>query len=156
MSYNGVTQMESNCRLGRPHSCPDRPTTLRILIVEDDPDTADSMAILLRLYTYDVQVAPDAPTALRALREKQPDVVLLDIGLPKLDGWQLAKEIRSHSTDKRPLLIAISGFGMQSDQVRSQEAGIDLHLVKPVEPEMLQQILQRFEMVLAPGADCLG
>ena len=147
--------MESNLRLGGPHGCPNRQTALRILIFEDDADTADSMAILLRLYTYDVEVAWDGATALRAVLEGQPDVVLLDIGLPKLNGWQLAKEIRRHSTGKRPLLIAISGFGMQADQMRSQEAGIDLHLVKPVEPEMLQQVLRRFETVITPSAkDC--
>jgi CheY-like chemotaxis protein len=145
--------MESNMRLDGPRGCPNGRTALRILIVEDDADTADSMAILLRLYAYDVQVAGDGATALQTALEKQPDVVLLDIGLPKLDGWQLAKQIRSHITGKRPLLIAISGYGMQSDQIRSQEAGIDLHLVKPVEPEMLQQVLQRFQTVIVPSAE---
>src|SRR5438132_1206352 len=120
--YNGVTKMESNLRLNELHGCPNGQRGLRILIVEDDADTADSMAILLRLYTHDVQIAWDGVTALRAALEGQPDVVLLDIGLPKLDGWQLARQIRSHITGKRPLLIAISGYGMQSDQLRSREA----------------------------------
>ena len=147
--------MESSMCANGPHHRSNGQKRLRVLIVEDDADTADSMAILLRLYTYDVEVAWDGATALRAVLEGQPDVVLLDIGLPKLNGWQLAKEIRSHSTGKRPLLIAISGFGMQADQMRSQEAGIDLHLVKPVEPEILQQVLQRFETVIVPSAeDC--
>src|SRR5438128_1198646 len=109
--------MESNMRADGPHGRPNGQTGLRILIVEDDADTADSMAILLRLYTYDVLVASDGATALRTALEKQPDVVLLDIGLPKLDGWELAKQLRSTLTGKRPLLIAISGYGMQSDQV---------------------------------------
>jgi len=147
--------MESSMRADGPHRRSNGQKRLRVLIVEDDADTADSMAILLRLYTYDVQVASDGATALRTALEEQPDVVLLDIGLPKLDGWEFAKQLRSQTTGKRPLLIAISGYGMQSDQKRSQEAGIDLHLVKPVEPEMLQQVLQRFETVIVPSAeDC--
>jgi DNA-binding response OmpR family regulator len=121
--------------------------------VEDDPDTADSMAMLLHLYAYDVQIARDGKTALRAVVESQPDVVLLDIGLPKLDGWQLAREIHGQGGNKRPFLIAISGFGRDSDQMRSQEAGIDLHLVKPVEPEILHQVLHRFHAVVTPCAE---
>jgi DNA-binding response OmpR family regulator len=147
--------MESNLRTDRPHSPPNGHSGLRILVVEDDQDTADSTAMLLHLYAYDVQIARDGKTALRAVVENQPDVVLLDIGLPKLDGWQLAKEIHSHSRHKRPFLIAISGFGRESDQIRSQEAGIDLHLVKPVEPEMLHQVLHRFHTVVTPcPEDC--
>jgi two-component system OmpR family response regulator len=144
--------MESNLHVNGQH---DRSAKLRILIVEDDPDTADSMAILLRLYAYDVSVACDGVVALQVALEKQPDVVLLDLGLPKLNGWQLAKQLRSQISGKRPLLIAISGYGRESDQMRSQDAGIDMHLVKPVEPEMLQQVLKRFETILVPDAkDC--
>src|SRR6266852_1961246 len=104
-------RMESNMRVNGPHSRPSGRTGLRILIVEDDADTADSMAILLRLYAYDVLVACDGVTALQMALEKQPDVVLLDIGLPKLDGWELARQLRSQISGKRPLLIAISGYG---------------------------------------------
>jgi CheY-like chemotaxis protein len=147
--------MESNLRTDGKHAPPNAHTRLRVLVVEDDPDTADSMEMLLRLYAHDVQVARDGVIALRAVLDGHPDVVLLDIGLPKLDGWQLAKEIRSRTGKKRPFLIAISGYGMQADQMRSQEAGIDLHLVKPVEPEMLQEILGRFQTLLVPDVeDC--
>jgi DNA-binding response OmpR family regulator len=142
--------MDSNLRTDRPHGPANGHSGLRILVVEDDADTANSMAMLLHLYAYDVQIARDGKTALRAVVENQPDVVLLDIGLPKLDGWQLAREIRGHSSKKRPFLIAISGFGRQSDHTRSEEAGIDLHLVKPVEPEMLHQVLHRFHTVVTP------
>lgn len=145
--------MESNLRTDQPHCPPTGPSGLRVLVVEDDPDTADSMAMLLNLYAYDVQIARDGKTALRAVAENEPDVVLLDIGLPKLDGWQLAKEIHGQSRNKRPFLIAISGFGRESDQMRSHEAGIDLHLVKPVEPEMLHQVLHRFHAVLTPSLE---
>ena len=145
--------MESNLLTDGKHAPPSAHTRLRVLVVEDDPDTAVSLEMLLRLYAYDVQVARDGAIALRAVLDGQPDVVLLDIGLPKLDGWQLAKEIRCHTGMKRPFLIAISGYGMQADQMRSREAGIDLHLVKPVEPEMLQQILGRFQTVVLPAVE---
>lgn len=133
-----------------PHDYPNDHLQLRVLVVEDDTDTADSMAMLLHLYAHEVQVARDGPAALRAVLESEPDVVLLDIGLPKLDGWQLAKAIRAQSRNRRPLLIALSGYGTQSDHLRSQEAGIDLHLVKPIEPEILQHILRRFQKVVTP------
>src|SRR5436853_1692254 len=108
--------MESNLRPDAPHALANLHTRLSVLVVEDDADTADSMAMLLHLYAYDVQVARDGAMALQAVLERQPDVVLLDIGLPKLNGWQLAKAIRCHNVRKRPFLIAISGYGMQADQ----------------------------------------
>src|SRR5437870_13391333 len=107
-------------RTGGLNGAYDRPSGkgLRVLVVEDDADTADSMALLLRLYAHDVRVVKDGLGALQAIREAPPDVVLLDIGLPKLDGWQLAQEINSRSNGRRPFLIAISGYGTQSDQTR--------------------------------------
>jgi len=144
--------MHSNMRADGSHANPGGPP-LRVLVVEDDADTADSMAILLRLYSHEVQVARDGAAAMRLLAGSQLDVVLLDIGLPRVDGWQLAKEIRSHCNVRRPFLIAISGYGAQADQTRSQEVGIDMHLVKPVEPELLQQILRRFQAVVAPTTE---
>jgi two-component system OmpR family response regulator len=123
-------------------------SSLRILIVEDHADTADSMAMLLRLFGHDVVVAGDGPTALQLVDGDVPDVVLLDLALPKMNGWQIARQIRSRITGKRPLLIAITGYGDQAARSRSSQAGIDLHLIKPVDPEMLEQVLQRFETVL--------
>src|SRR5690349_21459114 len=95
-------------------------SALRVLVVEDDQDTANTCATLLRFYGYEVASAADGPSALRAVQVNQPDVVLLDIGLPKLDGWQVAKKIREPGALKRPLLIAISGYGMEADLRRSQ------------------------------------
>jgi CheY-like chemotaxis protein len=142
--------MESNLRPDGPHPLTNAHTRLSVLIVEDDADTADSLAMLLRLYAHHVEIARDGAMALQAVLETQPDVVLLDIGLPELNGWQLAKAIRYHTVGKRPFLIAISGYGMQADQVRSREAGIDLHLVKPVEPEVLEQLLQKVQTTVVP------
>ena len=124
---------------------------LRVLVVEDDEDTASSLAILLRLYGYEVEVAADGPSALRAVQASLPDVVLLDISLPKMNGWLVAKRIRKQTSRKRPLLIAVTGYGMDEDRLRSQEVGIDLHLVKPVDPEELENLLRRFQRIIMPG-----
>jgi two-component system, OmpR family, response regulator len=121
---------------------------LQVLVVEDDEDTASSLAMLLRLYGYEVEVAADGSSALRAVQVSPPDVVLLDIGLPKMDGWAVARHIRKQTGWKRPLLVAISGYGAETDQRRSQEVGMDLHLVKPVAPETLVRVLARFESIV--------
>src|SRR5262245_29208900 len=99
--------------------------------------------MLLRLYGYDVEAAADGPGALRAVQASRPDVVLLDIGLPKMDGWLVARQIREQGVWKRPLLVAVTGYGTQADRLRSQEVGIDFHLVKPVEPGALEDLLKR-------------
>jgi DNA-binding response OmpR family regulator len=124
---------------------------LRVLVVEDDDDTAASLGMLLRLYGYEVEVAADGPTALGLAVLRQPDVVLLDLGLPKMNGWLVAKQIRDQCTGKRPFLVAITGFGIEADPIRSQEAGIDLHLMKPVDGDVLDSLLKRFQAVIMPS-----
>ena len=123
--------------VSRPHFANHSSQALRVLIVEDHEDTAASLAMLLRLYGHVVEIAADGSSALRAVQASPPDVVLLDISLPKMNGWLVAEQIREQSTWKRPLLVAITGRGMTADRLRSQEVGIDLHLVKPVEPAEL-------------------
>jgi CheY-like chemotaxis protein len=115
---------------------------LRVLVAEDKEDTAAMLSMLPSLYGYEVEVAPDGPSALRGVQASQPDVVLLDIGLPKVDGWQVAKQIRQLNIAKRPLLIAMTGHG-------TQEAGIDFHLVKPVDMADLDKVLWQFSATLA-------
>ena len=129
---------------------------LRILVVEDEPDTATSLAMLLQLYGYNVAVAPDGPTALQRIQVSQPDVVLLDIGLPGMDGWQTAEQIWEQSNRNPPFVIAITGYGTIADQFRSWTLGIDLHLVKPVDPELLRKILARFQTLIMPAAAGAG
>ena len=122
---------------------------LRVLVVEDEQDTAATCAMLMRLYGHEVQVATDGPTALQAVQSSPPDVVVLDLGLPKMDGWQVAQQIRQLSTEKRPLLIAVSGYGDKGARLRSYESGIDLHLIKPVDPAELENLLKRFRQIIA-------
>jgi len=121
---------------------------MRVLLIEDHADTAQTTAMILRMAGYDVEVAPDGEMGVAAARARQPDVILLDIGLPGMNGWQVAHELLSQSAQKRPLLVAISGLAGEEGPSRSLEAGIDLHLLKPVDPEYLQKLLFRFRRVI--------
>jgi two-component system, sensor histidine kinase len=129
-----------------------QPMGLRILLVEDDTDAAATMAALLGFYGHDVEIVGDGPNALRMAEIKPPDVVLLDIGLPGMDGYEVARRLRQRRT-KRILLIAISGYGREApERLSSYEAGIDLHLTKPVPAEELASFLARFQAVAPPRA----
>jgi CheY-like chemotaxis protein len=122
---------------------------MRVLVVEDQADAAASMASLLRLAGHEVQIAADGVAAVEAAQAHPPDVMLLDLELPRLDGWQVAKRIQDQPWPKRPLLVAITGHADAEARRRSQEAGIDLHLAKPVDPTSLQELLRKFRAVIA-------
>jgi PAS domain S-box-containing protein len=117
------------------------PRPLRVLVVEDNIDAAESLATLLRLWNHDVSVVHDGRMALEAAREQQPEVVLLDIGLPGLDGYQVARRLRDELHLDHALLVAMTGYGQPEDRRRSREAGIQYHFVKPVEPLVLRNLL---------------
>ncbi len=121
---------------------------LRVLVVEDHAASAVSLAWFVALCGHVVEIAPDGPAAVEATENRQPDVVLLDIGLPGLDGWEVARRLQGHPAQKRPLLVAITGYDGEADRRRSAEAGIDLHLAKPVDPDQLRWLLQRFQSVI--------
>jgi CheY-like chemotaxis protein len=129
----------------RTHFCAN---ALRVLVVEDHEDAAATMAMLLRLYGHEVVVAADGPSALQAVQTNLPDVVLLDLAMPKMDGWTVAQQIRQNCNGKSPQLIVISGYGTEADKLRSQEAGVDLHLVKPVDPAELEDLLKRYRQIV--------
>jgi len=114
---------------------------LKVLVVEDNVDAAESLATLLRLWNHDVNVVHDGRMALEAARRQQPEVVLLDIGLPGLDGYQVARRLREEIGLDHTLLVAMTGYGQPEDRRRSQEAGIHHHFVKPVEPLVLRNLL---------------
>jgi two-component system CheB/CheR fusion protein len=124
------------------------PTRLRVLIAEDEPATASTTAALLRMDGHEVFVAGDGPSALEAVEAYDPDVLLLDIGLPGVDGCEVARRVRSRNALKTPLLVALTGYVGDADRERSAEAGIDLYWAKPVEPELLQRLLRRFQDVV--------
>lgn len=129
----------------RPETPNDTPrptgTARRILVVDDNEDARDSLDLLLRLDGHEIRKAADGPAALAAAPEFRPDVVLLDIGLPGMDGYEVARRLREQSSTRGALLVAITGYGQPDDRLRAEAAGFDHHLVKPVDPEALGRVL---------------
>jgi PAS domain S-box-containing protein len=112
----------------------------RVLVVDDNRDAAESLGTLLRLHGHDVQIAHDGPGALAAAGEHQPEVVFLDIGMPGMNGYEVARRLRADFANGF-LLVALTGWGQDADRARSREAGFDYHLVKPVDPETVHRLL---------------
>jgi signal transduction histidine kinase/integral membrane sensor domain MASE1/ActR/RegA family two-component response regulator len=118
-----------------------RPAPRQILVVDDKVDVADSLALLLRLEGHDVQVAYDAPAALAQAVARPPDIAFLDIGMPKMNGCELAQRFRASPMLKDVVLVALTGWGQEEDRRRTKQAGFDYHLVKPVDPDALHTLL---------------
>jgi CheY-like chemotaxis protein len=116
-----------------------------ILIVEDNDDARDALRMLLELDGHVVEAAAEGNEALEIARGKDPDVALVDIGLPGIDGYEVARRIRA-ADGKRPLLIALTGYGQPEDRRRAAEAGFDSVLVKPVDPNALSDLLATLEI----------
>jgi signal transduction histidine kinase len=112
--------------------------TRRVLVVDDNVDAAESIGKILKLFGHDVRCEYDGQSALAAARDYEPDVVVLDIGLPGMDGYEVARELRALKRAKSPRIIAVTGYGQEEDRRRSRESGFDEHLTKPVDPEALQ------------------
>ena len=117
------------------------PPGQRLLVVDDNMDAADSLAILLRLRGHEVRVAYDGSSALELVKGYRPDLVFLDIGMPGMDGYELARRLRRQPGLEQVRLAALTGYGQEEDRRLSREATIDHHLVKPVEPEALEALL---------------
>jgi two-component system CheB/CheR fusion protein len=113
----------------------------RILVVDDNSDVADSLAMLLRLDGHEVEIANNARETFQAVRRMRPEAVLLDIGLPEMDGYEIARRLRADPAAKRVHLIALTGYGQEHDRERSREAGFGAHLVKPADIEAVNLIL---------------
>jgi signal transduction histidine kinase/response regulator RpfG family c-di-GMP phosphodiesterase len=118
-----------------------KPRAQRVLVVDDNRDAAESLALLLRLDGHDVRVAHDGPAALEAAAAFGPEVVLLDIGLPRMSGHEVAARLLQQPHPGRCLLVAMTGYGQDEDRRRSHEAGFHHHLVKPVDPQTLRDLL---------------
>ena len=119
----------------------DGPSKRRILVVDDNRDSADSLATVLQLMGHDIHKAYDGLESVQAAATFRPDVVLLDIGLPKMNGYEAARRIREQSWGTGMALIALTGWGTEEDKRRAMEAGFDHHLTKPVEPVALEKLL---------------
>jgi CheY-like chemotaxis protein len=121
----------------------------RILVVDDNRDEVESLAMLLQLGGHETHMAHDGLEAVEAAKALQPDVILLDVGLPGLNGYEAARRIRKQQKDKRIVLVALTGWGQDDDRRRSKQAGFDAHLVKPVDPTALGKLLD--ELGAGPG-----
>jgi CheY-like chemotaxis protein len=119
---------------------PESPDPRRVLVVDDNLDSADTMAELVRIWGYEVRTAHDGPAALECARSFRPNVVLLDVGLPGMDGYELARRLRAEGLAGE-LLVSVTGYGQDEDRRKAQEAGFDHHLTKPVNPETLQRLV---------------
>ena len=114
---------------------------LRILVVDDNRDATRSLATILKLTGHDVETAFDGQEAVDAAAIYQPDIVLLDIGLPRINGYEVCRKIRSEEWGRRMKIIAVTGWGQDEDRLKSNDAGFDNHLVKPVKPAALLQLI---------------
>ena len=117
----------------------------RLLVVDDNRDAAETMSMLLEMWGHDVAYAYDGPSALETAEQWQPQAIFLDIGLPGMDGYQVAEKMRELPHAKDAVLIAITGYGQEDDLLRSQQAGIDHHLVKPVAPDALRSLIDSLQ-----------
>jgi CheY-like chemotaxis protein len=115
----------------------------RILVVDDDADAAELMAMLLELDGHEVRVARDADSALTVAGEFTPDVGLFDIGLPDADGYELARRVRGDRRLLHMYLVAVTGWGQEEDRRRARDAGFDSHLTKPAEPDAVRAVLAK-------------
>lgn len=116
-------------------------STLRILIVDDNRDSADSLGMMLKMMGNDTRTAYDGEEAVAVTAEFRPDVILLDIGLPKLNGYEACRRIRAREGGERVVVIAQTGWGQDEDRQRTHDAGFDHHMVKPVDPTALMTLL---------------
>jgi PAS domain S-box-containing protein len=131
-----------------------KPPTRRVLVVDDNQDAADTLAkLVVRLYAQDVRVAYDGTTALELARDFQPEILLLDIGLPGIDGYEVARTLRDRPESADLLLVAVTGWGQDQDRRRTAQAGFDHHLVKPVELDAIRAILDSPGRNAVSGAD---
>lgn len=128
-------------RSSRDDSSTERPESSRkrVLIVDDNRDAADSLALLLDLFGHEVRAIGDGGESIEVAREFSPDLILMDIGLPGLDGYMAARELRARGYTAR--LAAVTGYSRPEDRQRAAEAGFDDFLVKPVDPQELEKLL---------------
>jgi PAS domain S-box-containing protein len=134
----------------------DRGEGTRVLLVEDNLDAADSLSALLEVMGHRVRVAHDGPRALEIARTRRPDLMLVDIGLPGMDGYEVARAVRREPRLREVVLVALTGYGREEDRERALAAGFDRHLVKPVEPGTLRELVGHLPVTPAPATNVAG
>ncbi|MCA1685123.1 MAG: response regulator [Planctomycetia bacterium] len=125
--------------------------SLRVLVVDDNAHAADVLAKIIRLWGHETRVTHDGPGAIDEAKESLPDVVLLDIGLPGMDGYAVAREIRREHAFRRITLVALTGYGREEDLEKAAGAGFDRHMLKPVPLEDLERLLADLAAAARPG-----
>jgi CheY-like chemotaxis protein len=118
-----------------------RPVVRRILVADDNEDAAMSLALILSMLGHETRTARNGLEALEIAEQFQPEVVLLDIGMPKLNGYDTARRLRQKTDGAQLLLVALTGWGQEADRLRSTDAGFDSHLIKPVDVAQIQRLL---------------
>jgi len=113
----------------------------RVLVVDDNPDVVESLALFLQVTGHEVETAHDGLEAVESAERYRPDLVLLDLGMPRLDGYAACRSIRGYPWGRDMVIVALTGWGQDDDRRKTEEAGFDGHLVKPVDPGTLQRLL---------------
>jgi CheY-like chemotaxis protein len=126
---------------------------LRVLVVDDCMDTAQSLALMLGRWGCEVRVVYDGPRALAEAEVRRPDVVMLDIGMPGMNGYEVAERLRQVEGGEDLVLVAVTGYGQDEDRARAREAGFDYHMVKPVDPADLKELLAAWQTLRKTAAD---
>lgn len=114
---------------------------LRILVADDDQDSAESLAMLIQMMGHDVRSAQDGLAAVRLAEAFRPDLIVLDIGMPGLDGYEVCRRIRQQAWGRVVVIAALTGWSRDEDKARSEQAGFDRFLVKPVDPKVLEDLI---------------
>jgi two-component system, OmpR family, response regulator len=130
---------------------PDAARSLRVLIVDDSADAAESLGLLLELDGHLVKTAGDGPAALEIAAEFAPEAVLLDLGLPVMDGYEVARRLRALEVCRASYLVALTGYGRDEDRAAASAAGFDEHITKPADPNEIARLLARVHARRGPG-----
>ena len=144
-----IHERRANSSTRATHPAAETTKGIRMLVVDDNKDAAESLALLLRLQGHDIRVAHDGTSALAVARSHRPAVVFLDIGMPGMDGYEVARRMRGMPETEQAVIAALTGWGQHEDRTRTAAAGFDHHLVKPVAPDVLQTLISRIQ----PGSE---
>jgi CheY-like chemotaxis protein len=129
---------------GGRHAAGPRTRTRRVLLADDNVDFVSSLGELLASHGHEVRVAHDGAEALRIVEEFVPEVAFVDIGMPKVHGYEVARRLRANAATASCILVAVTGWGQENDRKRARDAGFDRHLVKPVDPGEIESILEAY------------
>jgi signal transduction histidine kinase/CheY-like chemotaxis protein len=138
---------EAAAAAGAPRAVPDATSRLKVMVADDNRDAADSLAMLLEMNGHEVSVVHCGEAALQAAHRERPHAVILDIGMPDVSGYEVARRIRAEAWGGAALLVAVTGWGQEDDKARARAAGFNHHLTKPVDPDEVEKLLQEFARV---------